>query len=88
MKTKISKKWHRVDNDNTQELHLSNGVRFRVIKQYDWETCEHSKFRGKGEWKVEVLGSPDVEWEWIDTYCPMWFAKENAEYWANRMSNT
>ena len=79
----ITKKWHRVDNDNTQEVHLSDGKRFRVAKQYDWQTCEHSKFRGKGEWKVEVFDTETDNWEWIDTYCPMWWAKENALTWGN-----
>ena len=83
MKTEISKNWHRVDNDNTQEVHLSDGKKFRVAKLYDWDTCEHAKFRGQGQWRVEVFNSEIDDWDWIETYSPMWWAKENALTWGN-----
>ena len=77
MQINIEKNWHKVDTDNTQEVHLDNGVKVRVRKHYD-ENCEHSKFKGQGEWDVEVLENGSEDWEWVDTYSPMFWAKESA----------
>ena len=35
MAVTIVKKWHRVDNDNSQEIHFSNGAKFKVEKFYN-----------------------------------------------------
>jgi hypothetical protein len=32
----------------------------------------------QGEWNVEVLENGSEDWEWVNTYSPMYWAKENA----------
>lgn len=73
-------KWKRVDHDNTQETTLASGRKFRVCKFYDaWRGCEHHR-----EWMVEEYNQERDEWEWCETYSPMWYAKQQvleiAEY--------
>ena len=66
-------KWKKIDNDNSQAITFSNGRRFKVCKNLDIN-CEHS-----GEWQVHEWDRHAQEWEWVDTYTHMWFAKQNAE---------
>jgi len=73
MAVSIDKKWHRVDNDNSQEIHFSNGKKFRVQKFYN-EFCNHHN-----EW--QLLELEGKHWEWISTYETMSFAKEMAFYY-------
>ena len=50
MKTKISKNWHRVDNDNTQEVHLSDGKKFRaMVESMVWHRNQMDKIIRKAE---------------------------------------
>lgn len=75
----IVKKWHRVDNDNSQEIHFSNGKKFRVQKFYN-EFDKHYS-----DWQLlELVGnrlSLGNSWEWVGTYDKMSFAKEMAFYY-------
>lgn len=63
-------KWKRIDNDNTQQTTLTSGRMFKVAKQYN-HNCEH-----KGEWQLWEYDASRDEWEWCETYSPMWYAKE------------
>ena len=77
MAVTIVKKWHRVDNDNSQEIHFSNGAKFKVEKFYN-EFEKHIN-----EWQLLQFKeghSSDGYWDWIDTYQTMSFAKEMAFY--------
>ena len=65
-------KWKRIDNNNTQQATMSNGRMFRVAKHYN-ENCEHN-----GEWQVLEYNDDSGDWEWCNTYSPMWYAKDQA----------
>lgn len=65
-------KWKRT-SWGEQQIRLENGKRYKVKKQLN-EYEEHD-----GSW--QVWEEVNDEWEWIDNYSPMWFAKQNVIEW-------
>lgn len=62
-------KWKRAGPDGELEIKFPTGRRFIIEKQYDYND------RHKGEWMVKEWIKGD--WEWVETYSPKWYAKEN-----------
>jgi hypothetical protein len=62
-------KWKRAGPNGELEIKFPTGRRFKVEKQLD-----HNE-RHKGEWMVKEWVKGD--WEWVETYSPKWYAKEN-----------
>jgi hypothetical protein len=62
-------KWKKISWDNEQQIEFKTGRKFKVKKQLDFNE------KHNGSWQVwECVNN---QWEWIDNYSPMWFAKEN-----------
>jgi hypothetical protein len=66
-------KWKRISWDNEQQIEFKNGRKFKVKKQLN------ANEQHDGSW--QVWEEVNHEWEWIDNYSPMWFAKENVMNW-------
>ena len=78
-------KWKRIDGDNSQAITLGNGRKFKVCKQYD-VNMNTQEIKHKGQWQVHEWDAFSGEWEWVDTFSPMWWAKENAILLGSRTS--
>ena len=63
-------KWTKSGPNGEKEITFSTGRRFQLEKQYD-ENDRH-----KGEWKIMEWDSRSRDWEWMETYSPLWYAKE------------
>ena len=63
-------KWKKSGPNGEKEITFSTGRRFQLEKQYD-ENDRH-----KGEWKIMEWDSRSRDWEWMETYSPLWYAKE------------
>jgi hypothetical protein len=69
--------WKRIDNDNSQEITLANGRKFKVCKQYD-VNMNTQDIKHKGQWQVHEWDTYSKEWEFLDNFSPMWYAKQQA----------
>tara|TARA_R100000773_G_scaffold13960_1_gene12807 strand:+ start:449 stop:712 length:264 start_codon:yes stop_codon:yes gene_type:complete len=78
-------KWKRIDSDNSQAITLRNGRKLKVCKQYDFNMTTY-EIKHRGEWQVHEWDHFTGEWEWVDTFSPMWFAKQQAIDFGNYSS--
>jgi len=61
--------WKRAGPNGELEIKFPTGRKFMIEKQYDYND------RHKGDWMVNEWIKGD--WEWVETYSPKWYAKEN-----------
>ena len=66
-------KWKRAGPNGELEIKFPTGRRFKVEKELDQNE------RHKGKWKVMEYKPGGVDnWEWVNTYSPKGFAKQQA----------